>query len=264
MELFGVSTYLCPRSLTELPRNLAKPAWLAGGTWLFSEPQPRIETLVDLTELGWSELEVSAEGMTLGATCTLARLATLSHPGYPALGIFAQAIQALAASFKVVNVATVGGNLCLALPIGTLAPVMVGLGASYELWRPDGSSRIVAAQDFQTGDRQTLLQPGELLRRVQIPPDYLGWQADYRRAGITANDPALALVMAALGPGGVRIVIGASVAAPRLLSFQHPPSRGELAAALDGPWLGDWRASADYRAHLTRVLIDRSLQSLAN
>ena len=28
-------------------------AWLAGGTWLFSEPQTGLRRLVDLTALGW-------------------------------------------------------------------------------------------------------------------------------------------------------------------------------------------------------------------
>ena len=28
-------------------------AWLGGGTWLFSEPQPALDTLVDLDGFGW-------------------------------------------------------------------------------------------------------------------------------------------------------------------------------------------------------------------
>ncbi len=28
-------------------------AWLAGGTWLFSEPQPALDTLIDLEQFGW-------------------------------------------------------------------------------------------------------------------------------------------------------------------------------------------------------------------
>ena len=31
-------------------------AWLAGGTWLFSEPQVAIDTLIDLDKLGWAPL----------------------------------------------------------------------------------------------------------------------------------------------------------------------------------------------------------------
>ena len=31
-------------------------AWLGGGTWLFSEPQPEITRLIDLTAFGWPAL----------------------------------------------------------------------------------------------------------------------------------------------------------------------------------------------------------------
>jgi len=31
-------------------------AWLAGGTWLFSEPQPHLRRLIDLQGLGWQPL----------------------------------------------------------------------------------------------------------------------------------------------------------------------------------------------------------------
>ena len=33
-------------------------SWLAGGTWLFSEPQPHLRRLLDLRTLGWPPLEV--------------------------------------------------------------------------------------------------------------------------------------------------------------------------------------------------------------
>src|ERR1700759_1320745 len=45
-------------------------AWLAGGTWLFSEPQPSVRRLVDLTELGWPSLASDAGGLEIAATCT--------------------------------------------------------------------------------------------------------------------------------------------------------------------------------------------------
>ncbi|PRC60459.1 FAD-binding molybdopterin dehydrogenase, partial [Mycobacterium sp. ITM-2017-0098] len=33
-------------------------AILAGGTWLFSEPQPHIRRLIDITRLGWPPVTV--------------------------------------------------------------------------------------------------------------------------------------------------------------------------------------------------------------
>ena len=49
-------------------------AWLAGGTWLFSEPQPAVRRLVDLTELGWPPLVTDTGGLEIAATCTIRQL----------------------------------------------------------------------------------------------------------------------------------------------------------------------------------------------
>ncbi len=47
-------------------------AWLAGGTWLFSEQQPHLRRLIDLEGLGWQSLVVSDRGLEIGATCRCA------------------------------------------------------------------------------------------------------------------------------------------------------------------------------------------------
>ena len=60
-----------------------RSAPLAGGTWLFSEPQPRLDELVDLTTLGWPAVELTDDGLTLAATCTIRSLADLPPvPGW--------------------------------------------------------------------------------------------------------------------------------------------------------------------------------------
>ena len=46
-------------------------AWLAGGTWLFSEPQPNVRRLVDLQGLRWEPLTVGEQGLAIAATCTI-------------------------------------------------------------------------------------------------------------------------------------------------------------------------------------------------
>ena len=51
---------------------------MAGGTWLFSEPQRGVTGLVDLTTMGWPDHEKTETGVSIGATCTIERLATLA------------------------------------------------------------------------------------------------------------------------------------------------------------------------------------------
>src|ERR1700722_6995663 len=50
-------------------------AWLGGGTWLFSQPQPRLRRLLDLRAFGWPPLTETDDGLSIAATCTLAELA---------------------------------------------------------------------------------------------------------------------------------------------------------------------------------------------
>ena len=68
MDLNTVSEIGRPRGRADLPPWRAGDAWLAGGTWLFSEPQPGLTRLVDLTGLEWPPLEVSKALFSAAAT----------------------------------------------------------------------------------------------------------------------------------------------------------------------------------------------------
>lgn len=265
MDLPNIETYLNPDNLQNITNWGEGWAWLAGGTWLFSEPQPQLKTLVDIQPWDWSEIELTEDNLIIGATCPLIKL--LEYPWldeFTAAAGLKSAVNALAASFKVINLATVGGNICLALSVGTLAPVMVALGASYEIWNLQGDARQVAAKDFQIGLKTTMLKPGEIFRRVLIPLSNLKGQIDYQRFSIAATDPALAIVVTASNDQQVRCVIAASVAAPRLLEFENlDTAEKQYIAYLENEnFLTDAKASATYRQELTKVLIKRSLSAL--
>ncbi len=266
MDLHNIETYLRPTHVEAVQNWNQGWAWLAGGTWLFSEAQPHLNTLVDLEALGWSEIEFDGTRLAIGATCTFAQL--LNYPWskeWRAIAALKSAIYALAASFKVTNLATIGGNLCLALAVGVMAPVMVLLDATYEIWSPTAPPRYIAARDFQLGIQKIVLQPGEVLRRIWISQSSLLWHSDFQRLGIAATDPALSLVVTACNPetAAVRISLGACVPAPHLLEFLHKPTPEQVADALQSVnWLEDARASAFYRQQVTKVLIERTLKVL--
>ncbi len=59
MNLNTVTALRQPSSAAEIREWRDGYAWLAGGTWLFSEPQPATDTLIDLDQLGWPALEAS-------------------------------------------------------------------------------------------------------------------------------------------------------------------------------------------------------------
>src|SRR4051812_568760 len=123
-------------------------AWLAGGTWLLSEPQPDTTRLLDLTSLGWPAIVAAPGGLSISATCTVAELFRFSPPPEPGLDwqigpLIRQCCEAFLASFKVWNLATVGGNLANALPAGPMISLTAALDGECELWSPSGGRRRV-------------------------------------------------------------------------------------------------------------------------
>ena len=74
MDLNTIHTVLRPADRGELPLHDDRDAFLAGGTWLFSEPQRDLVRLIDLQSLGWAPVTPTEDGVSLAATCTLAAL----------------------------------------------------------------------------------------------------------------------------------------------------------------------------------------------
>jgi hypothetical protein len=80
MDLNTITAVAHPATRDRLPVWTAGDAWLAGGTWLFSEPQPNLRRLIDLTDLKWQALTVSETTLSIAATCTVAQLDALTCP----------------------------------------------------------------------------------------------------------------------------------------------------------------------------------------
>jgi hypothetical protein len=56
MNLNSIIEVKRPTSADQISKWHEGYAWVASGTWLFSEPQPSTETLIDLEELRWPAL----------------------------------------------------------------------------------------------------------------------------------------------------------------------------------------------------------------
>jgi CO/xanthine dehydrogenase FAD-binding subunit len=268
MDLNTVQHHLRPRQFSEIQKWPQGYAYLAGGTWLFSQPQPHVHTLVDLEGLGWSGIEVTAQSLKIGATCSLQTLLRYPWPReWRVLHSLEAAITSLA-SFKVTHLATVGGNLCLALPFGIIAPVMLVVEAEYELVDLEGKQRLISARSFQTGPQKTRLRVGEVMRQIHVPLSFLQWESRFDRIGVTATDPALAMVVTACSLDRTcwRFGLNAGVLLPLLLQYDHPPDPEAMLADLERlpHWLEDQRASAGYRRHLTWIMMQRAIESLAS
>lgn len=269
MDLYSVETYLRPKLLREVKDWQPDWNWLAGGTWIFSEVQPQVKTLVDMQQFNWSEIEVSPEGLSIGAMCVQNDLLDFAFPAaWTATAALKDAVRELA-SFKLSHAATVGGNICLALSASTFVPAMVALNANYEIWRPNGEPYLVNAIDFQTAPQQTILQLGEVLRRIKIPIWNLAqWRTSFKRMAVCTAGYAIAIVVTAYHPQTqqVRFGIGGSVKSPHLIEFDTVPTAEQIDAAISELplqiYIDDERGSATYRRHLTQVLMQRGITEL--
>src|ERR1700719_744205 len=153
MDLNTIIEVAHPQSRGQLPVWTAGDAWLAGGTWLFSEPQVHLTRLIDLTDLKWPALTIGDAGLAIAATCTVAQLDGLAYPPeWLAAPLINQCCRAFLASFKIWKTATVGGNLCMSLPAGPMISLTSALDGICTIWQADGVERRVAAADFVTGD----------------------------------------------------------------------------------------------------------------
>lgn len=270
MDLATVECVIQPRSRAELPAWRLHDCLLAGGTDVLSGSHPGIRRLVDLHAMGWPALEVSPKGLRIAATCTLAAVAGAELPlEWAAAPMIAECCRALAGSFKVWNTATVGGNICLALPAAPMLAAAIALDGSAVIWPPEGGERRMRMQDFATGPQQTVLRPGEVLRAIELPTAALRRRAAVRQASLTAMGRSAALLAATLcpGDGAFRLTVTASTVRPYHGHWPAPPGADALDAWLDGlppaAWLDDVHGAPAWRRHMTRRLAHDLLRGVA-
>ncbi len=257
MDLHTIEAVLRPDTRDELPRYETGDAFLAGGTWLFSEPQRNLRRLIDLQALGWTSLAADETHLRLGATCTLAELDSYAAAApWAAAALVRSCCQALWGSFKIWNAATIGGNLCLALPAAPMAALAVALDAACVVWQPDGAERVIPATDFIIGPGRICLRTGEILRRIDIPLASLRQTFAVRQASLMQEGRSAALLAGRLAAQGLVLTVTAAVPRPLRLAFQGMPNPATLHAALDhaataAGWFDDVHGAPDWRRHMT-------------
>jgi len=74
VDLNTINEVLRPASADAVKEWPTGHAWLAGGTWLFSEPQVTTNTQVDLEAFKWPSLALLPHGLEIAATCKAAEL----------------------------------------------------------------------------------------------------------------------------------------------------------------------------------------------
>ena len=266
MDLNTVVTITPARERGDLRLLGDTVAPLAGGSELFADPRVHLTGLVDLQAFGWPALTITADGLDIAATCTLAQLAALpAGPGWAAHPLLFECCTALYGSFKVWNVATVGGNLATALPAGPMTSLAAALDAEVLVWRRDGSDEFLPAADFVTGDMTTVLRTGDVLRSIHIPEASLRARTAFRKIALSPIGRSGAVVIGRLDRDGrFTLTVTAATLRPVQLRYDTLPAAAELRAGVADidAWFTDAHGAADWRAAVSAVLAEEVRQQL--
>lgn len=262
MNLNTVVAVKRPASADEIGAWRDGYAWLGGGTWLFSEPQIAVDTLIDLDTLGWAPLTATPSGLEIAATCRIADLhAFEGSQEWCTVPLFHQCIDAFLMSFKIWNAATVGGNICMSLPAGAMISLTAALEGVCTLWPRGGKPREVPVVDFVTGNHRNVLRKGELLRSIHLPATALSRRYAMRQVSLTHLGRSAALIVGTVGDDFL-LTVTATTPRPVHLRFAKVPSADELKRAIDARlpadgYFDDVHGSAPYKRHLTYYLAEQ-------
>ena len=191
--------YAAPVDLDDAVGLLAKAGdraqLLAGGTDIIVQLREGLcsaDLVIDVKKIPeLSKLEFSPKtGLQLGASVPCWRIfedATIAG-AYPAL---AQAVRIIG-GWQIQSRASVGGNLCNSSPAADAIPPLIAHGAAAHLAGPDGR-RTVPVVDFCTGPGKNVMQKGELLVAITLPPPQTGSGSAYQRF-IPRNEMDIAVV----------------------------------------------------------------------
>ena len=175
--------------------------------------------------------------------------------------------------------ASIGGNLCNAAPSGDSIPAVVALGGVAHIAGPNGT-RQVAAEDFCTGPGRSVLQDGEILVSIHLPPPQAHSGANYLRF-IPRNEMDIAVagvgssvVLDASGQNFVSARISLASVAPTPVFCRDageslagkPVSEAAIQEAsekamADAVPINDMRGTIRQRIHLVGVLTRRTLNN---
>jgi CO/xanthine dehydrogenase FAD-binding subunit len=262
MDLNTITEVTHPKTRAQLPVWTTGDAWLAGGTWLFSEPQVHLTRLIELADLKWPALTIGAENLTIAATCTVAQLDALPcPPEWTASPLINQCCRAFLASFKIWKTATVGGNICMSLPAGPMISLTAALDGICTIWKADGSEQRVKVADFVTGNQRNVLAPGDLLRQIDIPIEALKRRSAFRQISLTPVGRSAALLIGSVKDEGLALTVTGSTVKPIQFFFAAFPKAAELRDAIlqripDTLYHTDVHGKPAWRKHMTLRLAE--------
>ena len=274
--------YVKPQLLTEALNYLEQNAdtkILAGGTDLMvilrhNAAMPKhILDIKDIPETNRLEYTIN-EGLFIGACVTVNKVAEskLILEKYPAL---VQAANSLAC-YQLRNRATLVGNICNASPGADFAGPLMVYDAKVHIENAKGR-RTIDINLFFTGVKKTVLKDNELVIGVSIPNVTEGDTSIFLKqarikghdlgiVGVAARltaDKKVKLAMTAVAPTPIRIVKLEETLSSQPLTREIATAASKEICNIIRP-ISDVRSSAEYRLHVSEVLVKRALLHLSS
>jgi xanthine dehydrogenase FAD-binding subunit len=265
---------------SRLLRDCVNTLPIAGGTdlaILMDNKVIRPNGLVDLTNLGLKYIILEPEYIRIGAVTTFSEIldSEIIRSYLPA---FYAAVEQIG-SVQCRSMATIGGNLCSAVPSADSVPPLLVANATV-LIAGLKRERMVTLEDFFVGPRMTVLERGELLTEIRIPIPMKNTITVFikygRRNALTISTINLAvslrlnslkkILMARIAFGAVAPTPIRSRTAEAFLTGQVlEDSLIERATSISLDEIRpitDQRASKEYRMELSEVLLRRALKQI--
>ncbi len=276
------TTYQRPTSVAEALQILAAhdgAKLLAGGHSLIPAMNQRLATpelLVDIGRLDELKgIAVNGNSLVIGAATPHAQVAASPNVRAHARAL-AQACGMLADP-QVRNWGTIGGNIAHADPASDPPTVVLAAGGKLRLQSATGQ-RVVDANDFFVDLFTTALQPGEILRSIELPI-----VVDRRSAYVKMPHPASryavvgvavfldvangycshasvaiggAVPKATRSPGAENALQGS-----RLDDAALTAAAAAIAAEISGMAMSDIYASAEYRTAMSGVILQQAVRA---
>ena len=259
------------KNLLKDVKKVKKPIFVAGGTDIALEVTKRNNNLNNIFYLGVNKdlnfINIKKNNLHIGSATPINKILPYLQNLYPS---FAKMFLRYG-SEQIRNVASIGGNLASASPIGDSSPVLIALDAKIII--NGKSNKAILLKNFFKSYRKTVIKSNEIITEIIIPNKKKKFLKCYK---ITKRfeDDISSVFMAISGSLNnnlfveIKIVCGGMAATPSmafktqkfLLNKEFTKKNINEAKKIilsDFQPLSDMRASAKYRSLISQNLLDR-------